>query len=213
LLGTSGDLTFRAKSFTSESRAFEISMVEPEGESPRLPEIRTDLSFLSLSPLLLVDEGVYSGSKALVRKYTSMVRFLREPPTPYVTGTVAILDPWHSEHVEKLPVAVEVLPGLRAAPSRILLAAKSPSDWTASATLLVFSDEPDPALRLDIPKGSPLLVRREKADPEATRAVFSIRLKPDLPIKEGEHRLVVRPSTSSSEPITIPVHVRLETSS
>ena len=213
LLDARGDLTFKGRTLTSESRDFEIYVVEPEGSSPRLPEIRTDLSFLALSPPVLVHEGVYSGSNASVRRYRSAVRFVREPPVPYVSGSVGILDPWHSEHVKELPVTAEVLPGLRAAPSRILLVAKSSSDWTASATLFVFSDEPEPDLRFDVPKGSPLLVRRETADPEATRAVFSISLKPDLPIREGEHRLSVRPSSSSAEQITIPVSIRLETSS
>lgn len=213
LLAGKGDLTFKGKSFASESRAFEVAVVESEGSSPRLPEIRTDLPFVSLSPLVFDHEDVYPGSNAPVRRYTSTLRFVREPPAPYVTGEVTILDPWHSAHVEKLPVSVEVLPGLRAAPSRIVLVAKSSMDWSASATLLIFSDEPDPALRIEVLEGGPLLVRRETADPRATPAFFSIRLKPDLPVRGGEYRLVVRPSTSSAEPITIPVHVRLETSS
>ena len=213
LLDVRGDLTFKGRSFTSESRDFDVYVVEPEGSSPRLPEIRSDLSFLTLSPLVLVQKGTYSGSNAAFRKYTCTVRFVREPPAPYVSGSVKILDPWHPDHVKELQATAEVLPRLRAAPSRIVITARSSTDWSASAELLVLSDESEPDLHFKVPDDSPLFVRHMATDPDAKRTVFSISLKPDGPIMEREHRLSVRSSSSSADEVTVPVHVLLEPSS
>jgi hypothetical protein len=197
----------------SEPATREVRVLTVESKAKgNPPQLKSDLAFLRFS-LTSQNDARYTSDGTYQREYRYRAELIGDLPGGVFAGDVLVVPDWPDDKA-RIPVHGEVMRPVRVVPSHPVLHLKNASDSESEMTLCVMTNEPDPAIKVEITEDSQtLLVRRVGDDsekPESTKlAQFSVRLRPGSTIPEGVHRLAVRSLTNNVDRMTFPITVMI----
>jgi hypothetical protein len=182
--------------------------MEHAGSTPSPPIVKCEALFVEVGPAKLLEENPYEGPDFVTRKYVFDARVARDPLVDQFAGTILVIDPWDAEHVERTRFHGEILPPLRAIPSRIILHLKNSHDQHAGATIVVKSKSPARkfVVSLEGSKETPLTIGEIITADGGRMASFRVALRAGQS-EEGEYKIHIG-TASGTDRVTVPVSVR-----
>ena len=205
-----GELSFLGDDSAQDVRTISVDTVELAGSKPTPPIVKNTLPFLKISdPVVKVDEP-YTTPDSVHRKYLYEATLNSEVPSGVFSGEFFVVDPWDSNHMERVVLHGETLPPLRIVPSRaILQVEKAREGKKPFAKFMILSKTPtsDMIVASEIKKESPLDIGRLIMEDGGKRGAFSVTLKPG-PARAGIYNILVG-RFSSPDRIVVPIAVRV----
>ncbi len=209
VIAASGALSYLPGFSTEEIREVVVWTVERDEEDER-PMLKSGLPFLQFEPIS-VDEKPSAEPGTVRRTYKFRVSFASMPPDGTFTGEVEVIVPWDGRPSKRIPVQGQVSPPVRVIPTSLSLHIDDPVNREALARFSIITKAPATGFEIEVERGeeSPLLVEPQGPTPTERFATFAVRWKPDRPIAEGVHRLVIRPSPETLDRVVVPVAVTI----
>ena len=210
LLQAVGDLQYVGSRFEGEKRQIAVILIEPSGSTSKPPILKSDLPFLVFSQAKVQAEP-YVDPGTVQRTYIYDVNLAATTPEHDFSGEVIVIDPWEDGQTQRIQVRGELIPAVQVFPKRIVLRVRPTGEGPESMKLLVRTVNAAPALDVAVEQGkeTPLVIHRLETQQDERGVVFSVGLKRQV-AKAGNYTIVVREKAKSSNPISVPVSVRME---